>query len=109
MRPYRILPTQRFEKNEFRDEDDVIAVETAIELRLEKEFIAAFVCSPGFEEELALGYLLSSGILGSGDEIADVKCVGNVCTVTQKEGSMIGSRVDPVHVRRVVTTECSAP
>lgn len=109
MRPYRTLPTQKLEKNEFRNEDDAIAVETAIELRLEKEFIAAFVCSPGFEEELALGYLLSSGILGSGDEIASIKCVSNVCTVIPKEGYSIGSRVQPVHVRRVVTTECSAP
>ncbi|MFX0045246.1 MAG: formate dehydrogenase accessory sulfurtransferase FdhD [Candidatus Hermodarchaeota archaeon] len=109
MRPYRTLPTQKLEKNEFRDEDDAIAVETALELRLEKEFIAAFVCSPGFEEELALGYLLSSGILASHEDIASIKCMNNACTVMPKEGSSIGSRVHPVHVRRVVTTECSAP
>jgi len=109
LRPYRILPTQKLEKNEFRNEDDAIAVETALELRLGKEFIAAFVCSPGFEEELALGYLLSSGILSSEEDIAGIKYANNVCTVIPREGSSIGSRVRPVHVRRVVTTECSAP
>jgi FdhD protein len=103
------LPTQKLERNEFRNEDDAIAIETALELRLERDFIAAFVCSPGFEEELALGYLLSSGILRSADEISSIKCVSNVCTVTPNEGASIGSRVQPVHVRRVVTTECSAP
>ncbi|UCH05606.1 MAG: formate dehydrogenase accessory sulfurtransferase FdhD [Candidatus Thorarchaeota archaeon] len=109
MRPYRTMPTQKLDKGEFRNEDDAVAVETALELRLEKEFIAAFVCSPGFEKELALGYLIDSGILRSGDEIHSIKCAGNVCTVMPKEGSPIESHVRPVHVRRVVTTECSAP
>jgi FdhD protein len=103
------MPTRKLEKGEFRDEDDAVAVETALELRLENEFIAAFVCSPGLEDELALGYLLSSGILRSGNEIESSKCVSNVCTVIPKEGFPVGSQVQPVYVRRVVTTECSAP
>ncbi|MFQ5833755.1 MAG: formate dehydrogenase accessory sulfurtransferase FdhD [Candidatus Thorarchaeota archaeon] len=109
MKPYRTLPTKKLETDGFRNEDDLVAIETAMELRLEKEFIAAFVCSPGLQKELALGYMLTSGILHSVDEMASVKCLNNVCTVRPAEGVPIRSRHRPLHVRRVVTTECSAP
>ena len=54
---------------ETTEERDLVAIESALEVRLGKEFLAAFVCSPGLERELTIGYLLSSGIVEAADEI----------------------------------------
>ncbi len=108
VKPYRMLKTTIFKKGEQYTEDDAVAIETALELRLDDEFIAAFVCSPGMEEDLAVGFLLSSGLLKKPEDIKSVRLMNNRCSVSLKEGVEIQRRED-VTVRRVVTSDCSAP
>ncbi|MFX1438633.1 MAG: formate dehydrogenase accessory sulfurtransferase FdhD [Promethearchaeota archaeon] len=108
MREYRMLPTVLYKGGKRLAEEDAIAIETALELRLDEDFIAAFVCTPGLEDELAVGFLLSSGIVAQPDHIASVKTVNNRCTVKLVNG--VEARRDNIPaIRRVVTTECSAP
>ncbi|MHA2311083.1 MAG: formate dehydrogenase accessory sulfurtransferase FdhD [Candidatus Thorarchaeota archaeon] len=108
VRPYRMLPTTVLKEGEKYSEDDAVAIETALELRIGEEFIAAFVCSPGMEEALAAGFLLTSGFLQKSDDIDSIKYSNNRCNVKLKEGAEIARRGD-VSVRRVITTDCSAP
>jgi FdhD protein len=49
-------------------EDEVI-VDTFLSVSLNGKHIASFICSPGLEQEAALGYAFSTGILGSIDQI----------------------------------------
>jgi FdhD protein len=103
-----MLPTTVFKKGEHYQEEDAVAIETALELRIEDEFLAAFVCSPGMEKALAIGFLLSSGFLTTQDDIESVSVTNNRCTVKLVEGADIQRRED-ITARRVVTTDCSAP
>ena len=103
-----MLPTVLYKGGERLPEDDAIAVETALELRLDDDFISAFVCTPGLEDELAIGFLLSSGIVAQPNHIASVKTASNRCVVTLVSGVEARKHDSPA-IRRVVTTECSAP
>ncbi|MFW9787552.1 MAG: formate dehydrogenase accessory sulfurtransferase FdhD [Candidatus Thorarchaeota archaeon] len=109
MRLFRSLPTQRIGPDGAHDEDDLIAIETALEVRLNNEFLATFVCSPSLEEELAVGHLLSTGIIESFEDIGDIRYSGNRCFIKTRED--VTPKVDRgfSQVRRFIGTECSAP
>ena len=94
---------------ETTEERDLVAIESALEVRLGNEFLAAFVCSPGLERELTIGYLLSSGIVESAEEIDEVRYSGNRCTVRMKENARLHTQRGFSQIRRFVGTECSAP
>ena len=101
--------TTKFEGEESTICDDSVAIESVLELRLDNEFIAAFVCTPGQEKQLAVGYLLSSGIIGSSSVIERVVYRNKRCTVKLKEGTTIRHGKGFSQIRRFVGTECSAP
>ncbi len=109
MRSYRSLPTLKVTTSETFSENDFIAVETALEVRLNKEFIAAFVCSPGMEKELAIGYLLSTGIVSSFEDIADVRYSSHRCFIKTRDGASVNTQRGFSQIRRFIGTECSAP
>ncbi|WXG43577.1 MAG: formate dehydrogenase accessory sulfurtransferase FdhD [Promethearchaeati archaeon SRVP18_Atabeyarchaeia-1] len=67
-RPIRI--TRIKDGNSLSVEDEVI-VDTFLGVSLNGKHIASFICSPGDEEEAAIGYLFSSGILGSISQIKE--------------------------------------
>lgn len=109
MRLYRSLPTQKVSTDGAYEEDDLIAIETALEVRLNKEFLATFVCSPGMEKELAIGHLLSTGIIESFEDIRAVRYSANRCHINVKDGVI--PKVDRgfSQIRRFIGTECNAP
>lgn len=55
---------------------DELAVERPLEIRLGSTPIAVIMCSPGLEEELALGFALTEGIVLGPHEVAGVAPVG---------------------------------
>ncbi|MHA1906108.1 MAG: formate dehydrogenase accessory sulfurtransferase FdhD [Candidatus Thorarchaeota archaeon] len=109
MRPYRSLPTQRLDAEGIIEEVDLVAIETALEVRINKDFIAAFVCSPGHEKELSIGYLLSTGIIKSIDDIDDIRYSANRCIITVNENIEAQTQRGFSQIRRFIGTECSAP
>jgi FdhD protein len=109
MRPFRTIPSWKLETDRLVEEDEVVAIETALELRLKDKFVAAFVCSPGQEKELAVGFLLSSGIVSSPDDVSDVQFSNHRVHVEMKDGAEFDLNQDISRIRRIVTTECSAP
>ncbi len=109
MKPHRAFPAKKLEGNALIDCMENVAIESAMEVRLGKEFLAAFVCSPGLEEELTLGYLLSTGIVNSLSSVLNVKCTNRKCAVELKPGESARTDRGFSQVRRFMSTECSAP
>jgi FdhD protein len=109
MRAYRPLPTTILSPDETRDEDDLVAIESALEVRVGKEFIAGFVCTPGLEKELALGYMLSTGIVNAAADVKQIRYASNRCTITVTDQARTDTQRGFSQVRRFIGTECSAP
>lgn len=109
MKPYMKFITTKFEGEESTICDDTVAIESVLEVRVDNEFIAAFVCTPGQEKQLAIGYLISSGIISSTSDIENVVYRNKLCKVKLKEGATIRDGKGFSQIRRFVGTECSAP
>ena len=109
LRSYRSLPTLRLTANQTINEADFLAIESVLEVRVDKEFVAAFVCSPGLEEELAIGYLLSTGIIGSLTDISKIRHANHRCNIKVRKGVTPETQRGFSQVRRFIGTECSAP
>lgn len=109
VKPYIEVPTLIVRKEGATKEPDFVVLESVLELRVNDDFLAAFVCSPGQEKELALGYLMSSGFLQSRDDIAGLEYSNYVCKVQLNEGVSVKSNQGFSQLRRFYGTECSAP
>ena len=103
------MPTLKISQDQAEEEDDLVAIETALEVRINKEFIAAFVCSPGLEKELSIGYLFSTGIIGSLKDIEEIRYSANRCIITVNEDIEAQTKRGFSQIRRFIGTECSAP
>ncbi|MFW9961199.1 MAG: formate dehydrogenase accessory sulfurtransferase FdhD [Candidatus Thorarchaeota archaeon] len=109
MRSYKSLPTELVGPDGAHSEDDLLAIETALEVRLNNDFLATFVCSPGLEAELAIGHLLSTGIVDSFADISDIRYSGHRCFIKTREDVKPNIDRGFSQVRRFIGTECSAP
>src|SRR4029453_11554879 len=56
---------------------DELTIEEPLEIRLGRKSIATTMRTPGHDEELAAGFLLSEGIVRSRDQIASVSVSGD--------------------------------
>jgi formate dehydrogenase accessory protein FdhD len=84
-------------------EDEVI-VDTFLTVSLNGKHIASFICSPGLEEEAAVGYLFSSGILKSIRQVKEViKKEYNVDVQTMESIST------PNQTETIITSACGTP
>ncbi len=91
-----------------RERMDDIAAEEPLEVRVGGVPVAVTMRTPGEDFELALGFCLSEGIVGTADEVAAIRyCTGpqgageyNVVDLTLRSGRP----VDPALVRNVYTT-----
>jgi FdhD protein len=88
---------------------DFVAEETPLHLFVNATFWATILCSPINLKELAVGHLLSEGIVKSIDEIVDVelKEKENTCTVKLKTDVKVEERVQISRLHtRVITSAC---
>ena len=91
---------------------DYVAEETPLHLFVNKAFWATILCSPTNLKELAVGHLLSEGILKSIDEIeeVDLKDSENSCYVKLKQGINVEERVKlSILHNRVIPSACGSP
>ncbi len=109
LHPFRRLPTVQLTPDNVVEEDDLVAIETALEVRIGNEFLAAFLCSPGNEKELAIGYLLSTGIVQQASDIKHIEFSNNRCKVIMMNGASFNRQRAFSQIRRFIGTECSAP
>jgi FdhD protein len=57
---------------------DVLAVEEPLELRVDGKALAVTMRTPGHDVELAHGFLLSEGVVGSRDDVLDARYCGSL-------------------------------
>lgn len=63
------LPIHRFDSVHIRSDQDLVAVEEPLLIRLNGEDVAVTMRTPGNDAELAAGFLYSEGIIGAKPEI----------------------------------------
>ena len=71
-RPVRLL---RHEADAWEARDDVVACEEPLEIRVEGRAVAVVMRTPGHDQELAAGFLVSEGVVRRSGELLEVfKC-----------------------------------
>jgi FdhD protein len=103
----------RYAAGEREPFDDRVAVEEPLEIRIAGETFAVTMRTPGHDEELVLGLLLSEGIVRSVEDVGGIAhCgkpgeLGNVIEVTAAPGAVIEWEPDgPVRRATLTTSAC---
>jgi FdhD protein len=89
------------------DRADLLAVEEPLEIRVDDEPLTVTMRTPGHDIDLAAGFLFTEGLLGSLDEVHEIRmCDPNVAAVTAKPGRLLRyQQADaPGAARRFLTT-----
>jgi FdhD protein len=69
---------------------DLLAVEEPLEIRVDDEPLTVTMRTPGDDIDLAAGFLFTEGLLGSLDEVHEIRmCDPNVAAVTVKPGRLL--------------------
>jgi FdhD protein len=95
-------------------EDDAVAVEEPLEIRVAGETLAITMRTPGDDLDLAVGFLFAEGVIRSADDVGavahcgrpDEEGFGNVVEVTAAPGAQL--RIDRVEATRRGTLTTSA-
>src|SRR5260370_37078278 len=84
------VPIQRVEHEARSPQQDLLAVEDPLEIRLEERNIAITMRTPGNDDELVAGFLFTEGILQSSSQISKiVQGAGNRVTVSLAPGTSV--------------------
>jgi FdhD protein len=83
-------------------EQDLVAVEEPLQIRLGESDVAITMRTPGHDRELALGFLYTEGLLTNPDQIADVRVDESGAVIV----SLIGPAPDIDARRFYVTSSC---
>src|SRR5262245_34932207 len=65
-------PITRFADGVAERAEDAVAVERALEIRVDGRPLVVTLCTPGHDEELALGFLAGEGLIARRADVADV-------------------------------------
>jgi FdhD protein len=69
---------------------DFLAVEEPLEIRVDDEPLTVTMRTPGHDIDLAAGFLFTEGLIGSLDEVHEIRmCDANVAAVTARPGSAL--------------------
>jgi FdhD protein len=95
------LTVERWENGIRRAIDGGVVVEEPLEVVLDGQPIAVLMRTPGLEKELAVGFCLGEGLIGSFDNIALVQHCGSAQPgMPDREDALDDSR-NRVHIRRL--------
>lgn len=107
----RAIRLTRYAEGTRRDDDDELAAEEPIEIRVEGHSISVVMRTPGNDRELAAGFLFSEGLIESARDIFDITTC--VTTNPQYRGNIIDvgltrpGSFDPERFSRHVLTSAS--
>lgn len=80
----------RVAEGQVLSDEDRLAVEEPLEIRLGKQPISITMRTPGHDRELAAGFLFTEGVVGSSEDIAEItgphRSLPNVVTVKLRRG-----------------------
>jgi FdhD protein len=91
--------------------EDLLAVEQPLEIRIvygpendrQQKNISVTMCTPGHDEELAIGFLFTEGIIAGKDDIMNCGAAGNIVIATLRPGISF----DPKKIERHFYTSSS--
>jgi FdhD protein len=86
------------------EEQDLLAVEEPLQIRIGGRDIAVTMRTPGHDEELAAGFLFTEGILRGAGDIAEIACSRNTADVTLAEG--VSADLDTSQRNFYMTSSC---
>ena len=92
------LPIHKAAAGAISPAQDLLAVEEPLEIRVNGRPLSITMRTPGHDRDLALGFLLTEGILKSRDEVVAIDSRENVVDLTLADG------VDPGPARNFYTT-----
>jgi FdhD protein len=72
-------PITRVEGGAFEDRDDLVAVERALEIRVDGRTLSVTLRTPGHDAELALGFLAGEGLIERRAQVREVAVVAAAC------------------------------
>ncbi|NNE93454.1 MAG: formate dehydrogenase accessory sulfurtransferase FdhD [Verrucomicrobiales bacterium] len=75
--------------------EDVVAAEEPLELRIDDRSVAVMMRTPGHDDELAAGFLLTEGVVESGDELFEISACPDVDP--DQAGNTIRAKLAPGH------------
>lgn len=84
------VPVRRLTDGPPAEEQDLVAVEEPLQIRIGDRNIAITMRTPGNDAELAAGFLFTEGIVQPG-EIAKIVCTRNTASVTLAKGAALDS------------------
>lgn len=88
---------------------DFVAEESPLQLFVNSTFWATILCTPTNLKELAIGHLLSEGIVKSTEEIVEVTEKENTCTVKLKPNVNVEDRISISRLHaRVIPSACGS-
>ena len=79
-------PVQRFGGDSPRGEQDLVAVEEPLQIRIGDRDVSITMRTPGNDAELAVGFLFTEGILRGRGDVARIDCGKNQTVVTLAPG-----------------------
>ena len=87
-----------------------MAEEKPLNIFLNRSYYATVLCYPSNLKELAVGHLLSEGILKSFEEIEEIILRNGICRVKIKSNVDIEKRLKlSKHISRIITSACGNP
>ena len=79
-------PVQRFSGGSRSSEQDFVAVEEPLQIRIGERNVSITMRTPGNDAELAVGFLFTEGILRGAGDVARIDCAENQTAVTLAAG-----------------------
>ena len=107
--PKRKVNITRIKNSEKEDFQDVVLIESPIDIFINSEPLVNIICLPKDLKELAFGFLFSVGIINSVDDIKDMKISeleNNIFVELQNTVDFKIEDIDMNPVSRVVDTTC---
>ena len=77
----------------FSEAEDVVAAEEPLEIRVEDRSVAVMMRTPGHDEELTAGFLLTEGVIDSGNDILEISACPDVDP--DRSGNTIQAKLAP--------------
>ncbi|MFH0896446.1 MAG: formate dehydrogenase accessory sulfurtransferase FdhD [Candidatus Bathyarchaeota archaeon] len=89
---------------------DFVTVEEPLHLLINRVHYATILSTPTQKRELALGHLMTEGIIKRLDEIKEIRIDGQTCNIMLRSDVNLQERLALVTpFRRIVTSECTTP
>ncbi|MFX1294387.1 MAG: formate dehydrogenase accessory sulfurtransferase FdhD [Promethearchaeota archaeon] len=100
----------KYYKGKYIETEDEIAVETIITIIVNDNYISSILCSPTLENELVIGYLYTTGLIFSYQEIKEIHLEGYNIKVTLDSQINLDSRLkNSQFINRVISAGCNPP